>query len=91
MEPIEHVIEPVSAPARRVAAGGWRRGAVGIALGVVAGALVAAVTPPDRTRGHAQGSAGRDRSGSAARDRRRGSGWDARRGSRGSAPSGPVG
>lgn len=47
MEQVEHVIEPVSDPARRVAAGGWRRAAVGIALGVAAGALVAAVTPRD--------------------------------------------
>lgn len=49
MEPLEHVIEPVSAPQRRVAAGGWRRAAVGIALGVAAGALVSTVTASDRT------------------------------------------
>lgn len=48
MEPLEHVIEPVSAPERRVAAGGWRRAAVGVALGVAAGALVSAVTARDR-------------------------------------------
>jgi hypothetical protein len=48
VEQVEHVIEPVSDPARRVAAGGWRRAAVGLALGVAAGALVAAVTPRDR-------------------------------------------
>lgn len=51
MEPLEHVIEPVSAPERRVAAGGWRRAVVGIALGVAAGALAALVTPRDRARG----------------------------------------
>ncbi len=45
MEQVEHVIEPVSDPARRVAAGGWRRAAVGIALGVAAGALVRARQP----------------------------------------------
>jgi hypothetical protein len=50
VEPLEHVIEPVSAPERRIAAGGWRRAAVGIALGVVAGALVATVTPRDTAR-----------------------------------------
>jgi hypothetical protein len=50
VEQVEHVIEPVSDPARRVAAGGWRRAAVGIALGVAAGALVASVTPRDRRR-----------------------------------------
>jgi hypothetical protein len=49
VESREHVIEPVSDPARRVAAGGWRRAAVGIALGVAAGALVALVTPRDGT------------------------------------------
>jgi hypothetical protein len=49
VEPLEHVIEPVSAPERRVAAGGWRRAAVGVALGVAAGALVSAVTASDRT------------------------------------------
>jgi hypothetical protein len=48
VEQVEHVIEPVSDPARRVAAGGWRRAAVGIALGVAAGALVASVTSRDR-------------------------------------------
>lgn len=53
MEPLEHVIEPVSAPERRVAAGGWRRAVVGIALGVAAGALTALVTPRDRPRGGA--------------------------------------
>lgn len=49
MEPLEHVLEPVSDPQRRVAAGGWRRAAVGIALGVAAGALVSTVTATDRT------------------------------------------
>jgi hypothetical protein len=48
VEQVEHVIEPVSDPARRVAAGGWRRAAVGLALGVAAGALVASVTSRDR-------------------------------------------
>ncbi|MEX1178406.1 MAG: hypothetical protein WEB09_08080 [Nitriliruptor sp.] len=52
MERSEHVIEPVSDPARRVAAGGWRRAVVGVALGVAAGALVAAVTPRDRKGVH---------------------------------------
>jgi hypothetical protein len=44
-----HLVEPVSDPARRVAAGGWRRAAVGLFLGVAAGALVAAVTDRDRS------------------------------------------
>ncbi|MEX0835519.1 MAG: hypothetical protein WD010_05480 [Nitriliruptor sp.] len=52
MEQVEHVIEPVSDPARRVAAGGWRRAVVGIALGVAAGALVAAVSPRDHKGEH---------------------------------------
>lgn len=55
MEPLEHVIEPVSAPERRIAAGGWRRAAVGVALGIAAGALVATVTPPDRRRARRRG------------------------------------
>ena len=50
MEPLENVIEPVSAPERRVAAGGWRRAVVGVLLGVAAGALVAAVSPRDTPR-----------------------------------------
>lgn len=53
MEPLEHVIEPVSAPERRVAAGGWRRAVVGVALGVAAGALTALVTSRDPERGAA--------------------------------------
>jgi hypothetical protein len=48
---VEHVVEPVSDPARRVAPGGWRRGLVGVALGVVAGALVSSVVPRDRPTG----------------------------------------
>jgi hypothetical protein len=58
VEPLEHVIEPVSDPARRVAAGGWRRAALGLALGVVAGSLVASVTPRDGRR--ADGGRGGD-------------------------------
>lgn len=42
------VVEPVSAPSRRVAPGGWRRGLVGVALGAVAGLAVAAALPRDR-------------------------------------------
>ena len=52
MEQTEHLIEPVSDPARRVAAGGWRRAVVGIALGIAAGAAVALVSPRDRRGEH---------------------------------------
>jgi hypothetical protein len=48
---VDHVVEPVSAPERRVAPSGWRRGVVGVALGVVAGALVATVIERDQAPG----------------------------------------
>lgn len=41
------VVEPVSSPARRIAPGGWRRGLVGVALGLVAGAAAALVVRRD--------------------------------------------
>jgi hypothetical protein len=53
---VEHVVEPVSAPTRRVAPGGWRRAAVGVALGVVAGALVSLVVPRDGHEGAGTGT-----------------------------------
>lgn len=46
-EVADRLVEPASTPARRIAPGGWRRGAVGVALGLVAGLLVAAALPRD--------------------------------------------
>lgn len=46
---------------RTVAAGGWRRALVGLAVGIVAGAAVALVVPRDAERRHGGPAATRER------------------------------
>lgn len=44
---MEAIDEPLRTPERHVAAGGWRRAAIGFLVGLLAGAAVALVLPRD--------------------------------------------